>query len=99
MQRLLGLSGLTAQQLARAIGCTERTVAGYCRGTIPQLEHQARVQHLIDVIEPLSDTAPGRRRALLDSSNGPSVLHRLIAEIPRGPVIQVTLPVRDLLGA
>lgn len=96
--RLLDMSGLSTGQVARAVGCTKRTLTGYLLGTLPSAEHQTGIDGLIAVIEPLGNTPDGRRRTLLASSNGPSLLRRLIAEHPTGEVLQFTLPVRDRLG-
>ncbi len=93
-QHLIALSGLSRRQVARAVGCTERALAD----NEQVRRHQDRITLLTAVIEPLAATAEGRRAVLLASSSGPSLFHQLVAEVPRGQVIQVAIPVRERLG-
>lgn len=97
-QHLLTLTGLTRRQVARLVGCSERTFSGYTHGATPTDPHRSRIDQLTAIIEPLGTTGEERRRALLASSRGLSLLHRLVAEVPRGQVIQVAIPVRERLG-
>jgi len=93
------LSGLTYDQIARLFGVSRRSIQNWFAGQTIPLEHSERASLLISRITPLGNTADARHLALLKSSNGPSLFHQYVDEIPRPQVIQVSaFSPRDLLG-
>ncbi|WIE81272.1 hypothetical protein [Curtobacterium sp. MCSS17_016] len=99
VQHLINLSGLSRRQVARAVGCGERTLAGYAQGRAPTEAHQTRIDRVTAAISPIGNNPQERRRAILASGNGPSLLHRLIGENPTAQVIHTSaLTVRERLG-
>lgn len=73
--QLRDISGLTAGQLARALGVSRRSIQGWIAGSPMAGVHAERVSRVLKYVQGL-DGAPEERRAqLLDSSSGLSVFH------------------------
>lgn len=102
ISRLRSLCGLTDKQICRIlVGEPDhvRTLASWCAGWVEMPPRVAmRVPYLLDVIEPLGETAQERRAALLYSGDGPSLFSRLEAEVAvRRHVIRHPMPVAMLI--
>lgn len=83
-------SGLSARQVGRLLGCSERTVYAVAQGSSTLPEHQLpRAERLHEIIIPLGDSPEERRAALLRSQQGISLFHQLVDELPKPAVIQV----------
>lgn len=92
-------SGLTKSQVARLFGFSERTVYTWIANNSVPAREEERLASLITRIIPLGGTGDERRRALLKSSEGTSLFHQMVNEIPKAQVIQSSdLSVRDKLG-
>lgn len=96
---LRDISGLTADQIARLFGVSRRTVQNWVAGGSMAAQHEERLSVLLAKIAPLAPSAVERRAALLSSSSGTSIFHRLTAEIHKPIVLQAQpSSVRDRLG-
>jgi hypothetical protein len=93
-------SGLSARQVGRLLGCSERTVHAAAHGITVLPEHQLlRAERLRDIIIPLAGSPEERRATLLRSNQGRSLFHRLVDEMPKSAVIQVnSLSAAEQLG-
>lgn len=90
VKNMLVNSGLSARQIGRLLGCSERTVHAVTQDLITLPEHQLpRAERLHEIIIPLGDSPEERRAALLRSQQGRSLFHRLVDELPKSAVIQV----------
>lgn len=85
---LRDLSGLTSSQIARLFGVSRRSVQNWIAGATMSPSNEERLSHLLAQIRPLGDGPLERRRKLLASSKGPSLLHQLTGELKRGRVIR-----------
>lgn len=87
----LSLSGLTRAQIGRLFGLDYRQVASWLRtGQVPA-PHQPQAERVCaSVTEALTKTSSATARAvLLDSSNGRSVYHQLLAAVPDQALLQL----------
>ena len=85
---LIAVSGLTVNQIARLFGVPGRAVHGWIWSRTVPVEHEVRLHHLHERMAPLGDTPEERRRELLRSSAGPSILRTMVSEVPQPQVIQ-----------
>lgn len=93
-------SGLTATQIGRLFGVSRRSVQNWIAEAPMAPQHQERLSVVLSQILPLGTTPEDRRKRLLSSSNGTSLFHRLVNEIPKDVVMQThALSVGDRLGA
>lgn len=100
VRELIEISGLTARQVSRLLNVSPHSVHLWSKGLPVPEGHTGRLQHLLDAVRPLGDTPRARRVALLRSSEGPGVLHRLLDELPESQVLHPSpFSVRDHLGA
>jgi DNA-binding transcriptional regulator YiaG len=78
---LRALSGLTADQVGRLLGVSRRSVQNWVAGNAMAGQHEEQVSRLLSVVLALpGSTADARRGALLDSSRGQSLFHKLLDE-------------------
>ena len=78
---LRAASGLTTEQVARLLGVTRRTVHNWINGNAMAAQHEERLSRLLALVQALPGATPAERRtALLDSSGGESLFHRLLGE-------------------
>lgn len=78
---LRALSGLTADQVGRLFGVSRRSVQNWVAGNAMAVQHEEQVSRALSVIQALPGSTPDERRgALLDSSNGESLFHKLLAQ-------------------
>lgn len=81
ISELRALSGLTADQVGRLLGVSRRSVQNWVAGNAMAVQHEEQVSRLLSVIQALpGSTANERRGALLDSSDGESLFHKLLAQ-------------------
>ncbi|MBP2374086.1 helix-turn-helix domain-containing protein [Paeniglutamicibacter psychrophenolicus] len=81
ISKLRVLSGLTADQVGRLLGVSRRSVQNWVAGNAMAAQHEEHVSRLLSVVQALpGSTAEERRSALLDSSNGESLFHKLLAQ-------------------
>jgi hypothetical protein len=104
VQELLEMSGLSKNQISRALGTSERNVSSWVLDGGPFVrstpaEITARAEELIERFSAIAGSSEDRRRGLLASSKGPSMFHKAVDEIPEGEVLQVRpYSVKDMLG-
>lgn len=94
VQQLKDESGLTADQLGKALGVTRRSVHNWAAGAAIAPKHQARLQQLHDLVFGIAAAGPDERRdILLDSATGPS-LYRVFADGTTRPArVEYPVPV------
>ena len=81
ISELRALSGLTADQVGRLLGVSRRSVQNWIAGNAMAGLHEEQVSRLLSIVLALpGSTAEARRAALLDSSKGESLFHKLLAE-------------------
>ncbi len=87
---LRNLSGLTASQIARLFGVSRRSVNNWMSGKPMAAGHEERLSHLLAIIRSLpGNGASSRKIALLDSSSGLSLFHRILREVATPAALQV----------
>lgn len=87
---LRAMSGLTASQVARLFGVSRRAVNHWIAGKQMASVHEERLSTLLAFILRLEGSTPDERRAaLLDSSNGVSLFHQLLGQVPAPATLQV----------
>ncbi|WP_277959302.1 helix-turn-helix domain-containing protein [Frigoribacterium faeni] len=92
-------TGLTADQLGRLFGVSRRSIQSWVAGGPMAAPHQERLSVLLARVAQLGPDTPARKKALLSSSNGPSLFHRFVSEIQKDAILQFSsLTVRDRLG-
>lgn len=83
------LSGLTTDQVAKLMGVTRRSIHNWIGGSAMTRQNQQRVAELLSLVRSLpADTPEGRRDAVLDSSGGRSLFHRLLENLTQGSRVQ-----------
>lgn len=83
-------SGLTTDQIGRLLGVSRRSVHNWINGNAMAAQHEERVSRLLALVQVLPGATPTERRsALLDSSRGESLFHRLLAERQEDAQIRV----------
>lgn len=81
ISELRTLSGLTADQVGRLLGVSRRSVQNWVAGNAMAVQHEEKVSRLLSIIRALpGSTADERRGSLLDSSDGESLFHKLLAQ-------------------
>jgi DNA-binding transcriptional regulator YiaG len=81
ISKLRVLSGLTADQVGRLLGVSRRSVQNWVAGNAMAVQHEEQVSRLLSVVQALPGSSPDERRsALLDSSSGESLFHKLLAQ-------------------
>lgn len=81
ISELRAASGLTTHQVARLVGVSRRSIHNWINGNAIAAQHEERLSRLLAVVQALPGRTPAERRsALLDSSGGESLFHRLLAE-------------------
>lgn len=96
--QLRDLSGLTAGQLARALGVSRRSIQGWIAGSPMAGIHAERVFLMLRHVQSLDGSAEERRAQLLDSSSGVSVFHAWEQMNSRSAVLRPEpYSVRDLM--
>lgn len=100
VKELKELSGLTIDQIGRIFGVSRRSVHNWMRGRRMSPPNEERLAELLAQVRDLpSDTPEGRRRILLSSKNGRSLLNHWVLSAPQGAVLKVkALSPKDLLG-
>ena len=100
LARLRELSGLTIDQIGRLMGVSRRAVHKWLSGGAMSAINEERLQHLLEVVLGLGeDTPEARRAALLSAANGPSLMYRLVQELPESARLQVpAYGVRDRIA-
>lgn len=87
---LRDLSGLTADQLGRLFGVSRRSINHWLRGEAMSPTHQERLSQLLAFVRRLEGTPQERKRQLLDSSQGQSPFHQLLAQVTSPARLQVS---------
>lgn len=83
------LSGLTADQVGRLLGVSRRSVQNWAAGNAMASQHEEQVSRLLSVVQALpGSSAEERRHAFLDSSNGVSLFHKLLAQRAEASKVQ-----------
>lgn len=91
---------MTADQLGKLFGVSRRTIQNWVTGAPMAAKHQARMEELIALVEPLGDTPEGRRARIFSSENGPSLYHHLVQLVAKPVELQPsTMSGLDLIGA
>jgi hypothetical protein len=103
VKELLEMSGLSKNQISRALGTSERNVWGWVTDTeliTPAPDRiTARAEKLIERFSAIPGSSEDRRRGLLASSKGRSVFHKAVDEIPESKPIHVRpFTVSEMLG-
>jgi transcriptional regulator with XRE-family HTH domain len=89
VENLRELSGLSASELGRIFGVSRRSINNWLAGGPMAEQHQARLIQVSKVILGLAAPSPAvRRAALLDSSEGTSLFHQMVAQAPVAQRIQ-----------
>lgn len=83
------LSGLTTDQVGRLLGVSRRSVHNWLSGGTMASQHAERVSEILAIVQAIDGSPDQRRAALLDSSKGPSLFHKLLQQRQRGPLLQV----------
>jgi len=105
VKELVEMSGLSRNQISRALGTSERNVSSwildggpFMRST-PAADITARAEELIERFSTIPGSSEDRRRGLLSSRNGPSIFHQAVDEIPEGEILHVRpFSVSEMLG-
>ncbi len=83
-------TGLTTDQVGRLIGVSRRSVQNWIGGGAMSSEHEERASKILAIVQALpASTTAERRTALLDSSRGTSLFHRLVAVRSESARLQV----------
>lgn len=100
VKELKELSGLTIDQIGRIFGVSRRSVHNWMKGSRMSSPNEERLAELLAQVRDLpSDTPEGRRRILLSSKNGRSLLNQWVLSAPQGEVIKVkAFTPKELLG-
>ena len=99
VNELIEKTGLSTKQISRLFGVSEREVQGWIKTEIVPDKNDTRLKDLISRIMPLGQTEKERYGKLFRSSEGPSLFHQMVEEIPVAAVLQSSsLSVRDRLN-
>ncbi|MBE3079420.1 helix-turn-helix domain-containing protein [Clavibacter michiganensis] len=83
------LSGLTADQIGRALGVSRRSVQNWLAGNAVASFHEESVSRLLSVISGLpAHNADERRKLLLSSRGGTSLFHQFAESQSVSPTLQ-----------
>jgi len=84
------LSGLTTDQVGRLFGVSRRSVHNWINGNSMAPQHEERSAKILALVQVLPGSTPDERRAaLLDSRQGTSLFHQLVAANNDGERLQV----------
>lgn len=83
------LSGLTTDQVGRLLGVSRRSVHNWLSGSSMASQHAERVSAILAIVNALEGTPEQRRAALLDSSKGQSLFHKLLQQLKPDAALQV----------
>jgi transcriptional regulator with XRE-family HTH domain len=85
------LSGLTTDQVGRLLGVSRRSVHNWLNGGVMARQHAERVSEILALVKALDGETPEQRRAaLLDSSGGQSLFHKLLKQLKPNAQLQVS---------
>lgn len=97
--RLKNDSGLTINQIGRALGVSKRSVYNWSKGAPVSPLKESRIRDLNNLVFSLDADSPSeRRRLLLDSSHGTSIYKKFLDSGKKNQQIQYSVPVRELFG-
>lgn len=85
---LRALSGLTVDQMGRLMGVSRRSIHNWMNGGSMSRANEERLSRLFEVVQGLPGGPDQRRAALLDSSSGVSLFHRILRENTEWAVVQ-----------
>ena len=92
-------SGLTIDQIGRALGVSKRSVYNWSKGATVSPLKEARIRDLNNLVFSLDADSPSeRRRLLLNSSHGPSIYKKFLDSGKKNQQIQYSVPVREIFG-
>lgn len=93
-KRLLTESGLTADQIGRAVGVTRRSIWDWSAGSAVPERYRERLESFDALVQSLPASTPQERLSLLlDSSNGPSPFRVFMKDLPKMQQVRFNLPV------
>ena len=92
-------SGLTINQIGRALGVSKRSVYNWSKGASVSPLKESRIRDLNNLVFSLNADSPSeRRRLLLDSSHGTSIYKKFLDSGKKNQQIQYSVPVREIFG-
>lgn len=97
--RLKNDSGLTINQIGRALGVSKRSVYNWSKGATVSPLKESRIRDLNNLVFSLDADSPSeRRRLLLNSSRGSSIYKKFLDSGKQNQQIQYSIPVREIFG-
>lgn len=89
-------SGLTANQLGRLLGVTNRSIHHWVAGSPVAVKYEDRIRTLSEVVFGLNASTPEDRRAMmLDSRSGPSLFKHFLDTASHPERLQYSIPVSE----